>query len=318
MTTLAPRHARRSRRTLRPGRAGDDNISGVDAGALVRTGVGASAWSHESSFHHSAEGRHGRPRESIAADMRLDHVGVNVADLTAAEAWYTKAFSLHRELEVRIAAVDLDIVMLKSKEFGHRVELLHRPGSRPGLRAANPAVAALTEGFGHIAFDVPDLDAAHRRLVSISRAARSCRPSRRPSPGSGCIRSRPRGQPDRAGGAAPRLTPSADAADAADVADAAGKVSRSGPEQETHRALDDLTGRVIVKFREHVRRARHHLDSRAGPRRGEPSASRWLCRSGASVSAPPCRKRKAGPPGARNAAGSPPRPDRDAPSAPRR
>jgi catechol 2,3-dioxygenase-like lactoylglutathione lyase family enzyme len=114
--------------------------------------------------------------------MRFDHVGVNVADLSAAAAWYGEAFHLQRELEIRIEALDLDIVMLTSKEFGHRVELLHRPGSSPGLRAENPAVAALTEGFGHIAFDVPDLDAAHQRLVSIgARAVMAPQPS--PEPG---------------------------------------------------------------------------------------------------------------------------------------
>lgn len=111
--------------------------------------------------------------------MRMDHVGVNVADLAGAEDWYARAFSLHRELAVRIDAVDLDIVMLKSAEFGYRVELLHRPGGAPGLRAANPAVAALTEGFGHIAFDVPDLDGTHQRLVSL--AAREVMPPQ-PSP----------------------------------------------------------------------------------------------------------------------------------------
>jgi lactoylglutathione lyase len=114
--------------------------------------------------------------------MRLDHVGVNVADLAAAEAWYSQAFYLQRELEVRIDALDLDIVMLISKEFGHRVELLHRPGSRPGLRAANPAVAALTEGFGHIAFDVRDLDAEHQRLVSMA-AREVMAPQPSPEPG---------------------------------------------------------------------------------------------------------------------------------------
>jgi lactoylglutathione lyase len=114
--------------------------------------------------------------------MRLDHVGVNVADLAAAEAWYSQAFYLQRELEVRIDALDLDIVMLISQESGHRVELLHRPGSRPGLRAGNPAVAALTEGFGHIAFDVPDLDAAHQRLVSMA-AREVMAPQPSPEPG---------------------------------------------------------------------------------------------------------------------------------------
>jgi len=111
--------------------------------------------------------------------MRLDHVGLNVADLAAAESWYCTAFGLERELAVRIDVVDLDIVMLKNRQFGHRVELLHRPGSGPGLRAANPAEAVLTEGFGHIAFDVADLDGTHQAL--LGRGAREVMPPQ-PSP----------------------------------------------------------------------------------------------------------------------------------------
>jgi len=114
--------------------------------------------------------------------MRLDHVGLNVADLTAAESWYCAAFGLERELAVRIDAVDLDIVMLKSRQFGHRVELLHRPGSGPGLRAANPAEAVLTEGFGHIAFDVADLDATHQGLL-VRGACEVMPPQPSPEPG---------------------------------------------------------------------------------------------------------------------------------------
>lgn len=111
--------------------------------------------------------------------MRLDHVGVNVADLARAEAWYCAAFGLERELAVRIDAVGLDIVMLRNAQHGHWVELLHRPGGGPGPRAANPAEAALTEGYGHIAFGVPGLDATHRRL--LGHGAREVMPPQ-PSP----------------------------------------------------------------------------------------------------------------------------------------
>jgi lactoylglutathione lyase len=98
--------------------------------------------------------------------MRFDHVGVNVSDLQAAADWYCGAFELERELELRVDAIDLDIVMLKNSHYGHRVELLHRPGSAPGLRAPNPAIAALSECFSHVAFDVADLDATHQRLLA--------------------------------------------------------------------------------------------------------------------------------------------------------
>jgi lactoylglutathione lyase len=99
--------------------------------------------------------------------MRLDHVGLQVADLAAAAEWYCAAFELEREIELRVDPIELDIVMLRNAEFGHRVELLHRPGSTPGLRAPNPAVAALSECYTHVAFDVPDLDATHVRLLAL-------------------------------------------------------------------------------------------------------------------------------------------------------
>jgi catechol 2,3-dioxygenase-like lactoylglutathione lyase family enzyme len=113
--------------------------------------------------------------------MKHDHVGINVASLTDAEAWYRKAFGLEREFATRIDAVGLDIVMLRDTEHGHRVELLHRPGSGPGLRAANPAEAALTEGFGHLAFGVVGLDEAHARLLGLgAREVMGPRPSPEP------------------------------------------------------------------------------------------------------------------------------------------
>jgi lactoylglutathione lyase len=114
--------------------------------------------------------------------VRLDHVGVNVADLEAAADWYCAAFDLERELDLRVEAIDLDIVMLKSARFGHRIELLHRPGSAPGLRAPNPAVAALSECYGHVAFDVPDLDQTHQRLLALG-ARQVMAPQPSPEPG---------------------------------------------------------------------------------------------------------------------------------------
>ena len=114
--------------------------------------------------------------------MRHDHVGLNVADLATAEAWYSTAFGLEREFATRIDAAGLDIVMLRDPELGHRVELLSRPGSGPGLRAADPAEAALTEGFGHIAFGVAGLDEVHGRLLGLgAREVMAPQPS--PEPG---------------------------------------------------------------------------------------------------------------------------------------
>jgi lactoylglutathione lyase len=114
--------------------------------------------------------------------MRFDHVGLNVADLAAAQTWYADAFSLRCEIELRVDAIDLDIAMLIDDERGQRIELLHRPGLRPDPRPANPAEAALAPGFSHIAFDVPNLDAAHARLIGLgAREVMAPQPS--PEPG---------------------------------------------------------------------------------------------------------------------------------------
>ena len=112
----------------------------------------------------------------------LDHVGLNVADLDAAERWYVRAFGYTRDLAIRLDALELDIVMLIHPGRGDRLELLHRPGSTPGMRAATPPEAVLTEGFGHIAFDVDDVDRHFDRLVDLgARPVMSPRAS--PEPG---------------------------------------------------------------------------------------------------------------------------------------
>ena len=113
--------------------------------------------------------------------MSFDHVGLNVADLEVMTEWYVDALRLEVEFEFALDHVEFRGVMLRARR-GSRLELLHRPGSVPGLLAANPVEAALTRGFGHLAFDVPDVDAAYDALVAAGAADRmSPRPS--PEPG---------------------------------------------------------------------------------------------------------------------------------------
>src|SRR6266571_876478 len=103
-------------------------------------------------------------QDAIAA--RLDHAGLAVADLGAAAAWFCDVFGLVPELILRVDAIDLSIEMLIHPAFGYRLELLHRPGTGatgdsgagPGGKPATPAEAALRAGYGHVAFDVADLD----------------------------------------------------------------------------------------------------------------------------------------------------------------
>jgi lactoylglutathione lyase len=76
-----------------------------------------------------------------------------------------------------VDAIDLSIAMLIHPSYGYRLELLHRPGSAADGKPGNPAQAALREGYGHVAFDVADLDAGYDRAV-----ARGARPVMPPGP----------------------------------------------------------------------------------------------------------------------------------------
>lgn len=115
------------------------------------------------------------------ADARFDHVGLAVRDLAAATEWYCRVFALAVEVSFELTEIGLDIAMLRGPA-GHRLELLHRADGTPGLRAADPVEAAATEGFGHICFDVPDLDLWYADVVAKG-AAPVLDPRPSPEPG---------------------------------------------------------------------------------------------------------------------------------------
>jgi catechol 2,3-dioxygenase-like lactoylglutathione lyase family enzyme len=115
--------------------------------------------------------------EADAIVARLDHVGLAVADLPAAVSWFCDVFGLVPEVSLRVATVDLSMEMLIHPTLGYRLELLHRPGSRADGKPATPGEAAQREGYGHVAFDVEDLEGAFDRAV-----ARGARPVMPPGP----------------------------------------------------------------------------------------------------------------------------------------
>jgi len=114
----------------------------------------------------------------MSIESALDHVGLNVADLPAMTRWYAEALGLAVEFEFALEHVDFRGVMLRGPG-GFRLELLWRSGNAAGMRAADPVDAALTRGYGHMAFDVPDVDTAYAALIG---AGASDRMSPRPSP----------------------------------------------------------------------------------------------------------------------------------------
>lgn len=112
----------------------------------------------------------------------FDHVGLTVADLEAATAWYAAAFELTEEFAFAFEEFDFRGVMLRSP-VGYRIELLERAGSQPGLLADHPVAAALTRGYSHFALRVADVDATYDRLLAAGATDRlSPRPA--PQPGS--------------------------------------------------------------------------------------------------------------------------------------
>ena len=111
----------------------------------------------------------------------FDHVGVTVADLEMMSAWYVDALELEVDFEFALDHVQFRGVMLRSPA-GYRIELLHRIGNAAGLQAADPVEAALTRGFGHVAFDVSDVDTAYGALIDAGATDRMS-PRASPEPG---------------------------------------------------------------------------------------------------------------------------------------
>ncbi|MGW1621334.1 VOC family protein [Streptomyces sp. NPDC002172] len=112
---------------------------------------------------------------------RLDHVGVNVRDLPAQLGWYKTAFGLKTVFEFRLDGPRLTGVVLEHPH-GWRLELLARPGSAPGLRAPDPMIAVLTEGYGHFAVTTPELDPVYAALTALG-AGEVLAPGPSPEPG---------------------------------------------------------------------------------------------------------------------------------------
>jgi catechol 2,3-dioxygenase-like lactoylglutathione lyase family enzyme len=107
--------------------------------------------------------------------QRFDHVGITVADLDAATAFFvglgleiegTRMFVQGEFLDTVIGIPDsrTEIVMLRPPDGGTRIELssFTRPDHEPG----SPAAMANELGLRNVAFEVDDLQAAVEELAS--------------------------------------------------------------------------------------------------------------------------------------------------------
>ena len=98
---------------------------------------------------------------SIGASFH--HVSLSVADLDTEQHWYQQVLGLGEVVErFELPEPSVRTVVLRAPG-GLRVELIERAGCRPQT-FADPLDAAQTQGYGHWALEVDDLDAAFALL----------------------------------------------------------------------------------------------------------------------------------------------------------
>ena len=99
--------------------------------------------------------------------MRIDHVGLNVGNLEAQAAWYSKAFDLAIAKPFVVEPLQLRGLFLTNNQ-GFAIELLERQGaSRVGNLPESVPEALLSQGFSHLCFRVEDVAAVHAKLLSM-------------------------------------------------------------------------------------------------------------------------------------------------------
>ncbi|MEU4236911.1 VOC family protein [Actinoplanes sp. NPDC026619] len=119
---------------------------------------------------------------AIEQSVRFDHVGISVPDLEKATEWYCATLELTAAPAFAVTGTDLRGIMLLHEASGFRIELLHRPGARPGLTPSSALEAAGTLGFGHMCLCVADVPAMYDHLIAAGCTTRMV-PS--PSPRAG-------------------------------------------------------------------------------------------------------------------------------------
>jgi lactoylglutathione lyase len=111
----------------------------------------------------------------------FDHVGLCVADLDAAEAFYERAFGFTRQLAFELSPHPIRGLMLRH-DSGMRLELFERAGSAPGIQGRTPIEALATRGYGHFALAAPDIDEVFDGALAAGASA-MIEPSASPEPG---------------------------------------------------------------------------------------------------------------------------------------
>jgi catechol 2,3-dioxygenase-like lactoylglutathione lyase family enzyme len=113
--------------------------------------------------------------------MKVDHIGVSVADLDRSLDWYEKVLGFTPGYRFEEPGKGLRGAFAIAPD-GVRIELLERTGSQPARDHTNPFRAAEFHGYHHVCLAVDDLDDTYRRLVSQG-ATEVWEPHQSPQPG---------------------------------------------------------------------------------------------------------------------------------------
>jgi lactoylglutathione lyase len=114
-------------------------------------------------------------------EIGFDHVGLSVADLGAAEAFYEDAFGFSRQLAFELTPHPIRGLML-IHENGMRLELFQHEASVAGLQGATPIEAIGRRGYGHFAFKALDIGPLFEAALAAG-ATTKVPPSPSPEPG---------------------------------------------------------------------------------------------------------------------------------------
>jgi len=97
--------------------------------------------------------------------LKHHHGAMSVPDLDAAVAWYARVFGFVLEARFEVQAIPAEVAMLRREHM--RIELFAAPDAAPlPPERRSPNTDILTHGNKHIAFAVPDVDAAAEYLRS--------------------------------------------------------------------------------------------------------------------------------------------------------
>lgn len=114
-------------------------------------------------------------------ETRFDHVGLSVADLVAAQAFYERAFGFTDQFAFTLTSHPIRGVMLIHPS-GARLELFEHAASVAGIQATTPIEALGTRGYGHFAFAAPDITPVFDAALAAGAVSR-VPPSPSPEPG---------------------------------------------------------------------------------------------------------------------------------------